>query len=216
MTMLTKKKYVVGEHLYLEEKCIQVIEEVLNSFFEVRLKSAYSISELYVKGSLRNLDDILEFLSISNEEIKTLIETMVYRISGEIDYNMSHHAICFNIDNEIEQCKRYIENSVDEFKRTEKVLGFCEKFLDKSLSKIFETYCQSKVINYLFDKSNLPEKILGNHSVKKQKLKHGEVIFEQLTGFILNLKCELRNELVKSTLVLINSIYTYEEISTVA
>ena len=81
---------------------------------------------------------------------------------------------------------------------------------------MFETCCQNKVINYVFDQSNLPEQILGNHSVKKQKQKHSDIILKQLEGFILNLICDLRNDLVKSTLILINSIYTYEEESIIA
>ena len=141
---------------------------------------------------------------------------MVYKISNQINYNLSYETIYFNIEDKIENYRHYIENSIHEFTRTEKVLSLCEKFLDKSLSKMFGTCCESKVLNYVFDLSNLPEKILGNHSVKKQKQKHSDIIFKQLKGFILNLKCELRNDLVKSTLILINSIYTYEEESIIA
>ena len=50
--MITKEKYVMGDHIYLvEEKCIKVIEKELDSFFEIRLKSVHLISELYIKGS---------------------------------------------------------------------------------------------------------------------------------------------------------------------
>jgi len=110
----------------------------------------------------------------------------------------------------------YIENDIDEFTKFENVFSTYEKFLDKSLLKMFGTCCQSKVLNYAFDQSNLSEKILGKHSSQKQKQKHSGIIFEQLKGFILNLKCDLRNDLVKSTLLLINSIYIYEEGSIIA
>ena len=207
--MMTKEKYVMSEHINLvEEKCIKVIEKELDSFFEIRLKSVHLISELYIKGSLRSLDDILNFLNISHNEIKNLIENVVYIISNQINYDLSYETIYFNIDDKIKNYRHYIENSIHEFTRTEKVLSLCEKFLDISLSKMFGTCCQSKVLNYVFDQSNLPEKILDSHSVKKQKQKHSDIILNQLEGFILNLKCELRNDLVKSTLILINSIYT--------
>lgn len=52
--MKTKENYVMGEHLSLvEEKCIQVIEKELESFFEIRLKFIYLICELYIKGSIK-------------------------------------------------------------------------------------------------------------------------------------------------------------------
>ena len=190
--MLTKEKYVKGEHINLvEEKCIKVIEKELDSFFEIRLKSVHLISELYIKGSLRSLDDMLNFLNISHNEIKNLIETVVYKISNQISYDLSYQTIYFNIDSEIENYLPYIENNIDEFTRTEKVLSLCERFLDISLSTMFGTCFQSKILNYAFEQSNLPEKILGNHSAKKQKQKHICIIFEQLKGFLLNLKCYL-------------------------
>ena len=215
--MLTKEKYVKGEHINLvEEKCMKVIEKELDSFFEIRLKSVHLISKLYLKGSLRSIDDILNFLNISNDEIKNFIKTVVFKISNQINYDLSCQTIYFNIDNEIKNCHEYMESNIDEFTRTEKVLSICEKFLDISLSKMFGTCCQSKVLNYAFNQSNLPKKILGNHSTNIQRQKHSGIICEQLKGFILNLKCYLRNDLVKSTLLLVNSIYTYEEESIIA
>ena len=207
--MLTKEKYVKGEHINLvEEKCIKVIEKELDSFFEIRLESVHLISNLYIKGSLRNSDDILNFINISNDEVKNLIQTVVYKISNQINYDLSCQTIYFNINNEIKSCHEYMESNINEFTRTEKVLSICEKFLNISLSKMFGICCQGKVLHYVFDQSNLPEKTLGNHSVKKQKQKHSDIILNQLEGFILNLMCDLRNDLVKSTLILINSIYT--------
>jgi hypothetical protein len=212
--MITKENYVMGKHIYLEEeKCLDVIEAELGLFFDIRLKSIHLISELYIKGYLRSLDDILTFLNISNDEIKTLIETVVYKISSNINSTLAHETIYFNIDSLIANYIQYIENNIDEFTKTEKVLGICEKFLDESLSKMFETCFQSKVLTYVFDQSNLSAKILSNHSLKKQKQKHSEIILNQIKGLILNLKCELRNDLVKSALL---SIYTYEENSATA
>ena len=75
MTMITKEKYVMGEHINLvEEKCIKVIEKELDSFFEIRLKSVHLISELYLKGSLRSLDDILNFLIYLMMKLKILLK----------------------------------------------------------------------------------------------------------------------------------------------
>ena len=106
--MITKEKYIMGENIYLvEENCIKVIEKELNSFFEIRLKSIHLISELYIKGSLRSLDDILNFLNISNDEIKNLIDTALYRISNQIKYDISYKPIYFNIDNKIENYLQY-------------------------------------------------------------------------------------------------------------
>ena len=210
--MITKEKYVMGKHINLvKEKCIEVIEKELDSFFEIRLKSVDLISNLYIKGSLRNSDEILSFINISNDEIINLIQTVVYKISNQINYDLYYQTIYFNIGNEIKNYLLYIENNIVEFSRTEKVLSLCERFLDISLSRMFGTYFQNKVLNYAFEQSNLPEKILGNHSTKKQKQKHSCIIFEQIKGFILNLKCYLRNDLVKSMLLLVNSIYTFKE-----
>ena len=74
--MITKEKYIMGEHIYLvEEKCIKVIEKELDSFFEIRLESVHLISNLYIKDSLRNSEDILNFINLSNDEINNLIQT---------------------------------------------------------------------------------------------------------------------------------------------
>lgn len=217
MDLIINEGYLVGGDINkIEKECILLIEKELNSFFEIRLKSVYLISEFYIKDSIRNLTDILNFISISDDELENLIETVKCKISNKISYNLSNDTIYFNFESSTRNYKQYIENSIDIFTRTECILGFFEKFLDKSLSKILKIYCQNIVLNYVVDKTNLPDKILGSYGVKKQKQKHVDIITKQLNGFILNLKCELRNNLVSSTLVLINTIYTYNETQTVA
>lgn len=95
--MKAEEKYVMGEHFYLvEEKCIQVIEKELESFFEIRLKFIILICELYIKGSIKNTNDILNLLYLSNNEIKTFIETVIYKVSGIINYNLSERTIYFD------------------------------------------------------------------------------------------------------------------------
>lgn len=210
--MGTNNKYIIDKHFYLEEKCLQIIEKELQLFIDVRLKSVYLISELYVKGSIKKSEEILDLLSISNDNIENLIETVGCKISSEIDYSFTDLNICFNRESNIKE----LENNIDEFTRTEKAACLCEKVLDKSLSKIFKTHCSSKLIHYIFNKSNLSERILGCYSLKNQKSKHAKHIFEQLKGFLLNLKCELRNGLVSCTFYLLNSMNASEEKSTVA
>jgi hypothetical protein len=80
----------MGKHIYLvNEKCIQVIEKELDSFFEMCLKFIYLTCELYIKSSIKHSGNIINFSNLSNDEIKTYIETMVYKISGIINYNFS-------------------------------------------------------------------------------------------------------------------------------
>lgn len=206
--MITKEKYVKGNHIHLvEEKCIEVIERELDTFFEVRLKFIYLIHDLYIKGSIKNSNDILKFLSLSNYEIKGFIQTVVYEISNIINSSPSQYITYFNIYYTKEKCMHYVEDSINEFTKTEMVLSICDRFLDKSLSMMFNTCCQDKVLNYVFTHSKPPEKILGNNSLKHQKQKHSNIIAEQVKGFLLNLKCDLRNDLLKSAFLLINSVY---------
>lgn len=206
--MITKEKYIIGDYTYLiEGKCIEVIEKELDTFFNIRLKFIYLICELYISGSIKNSNDILKYLKLSNYEIKTLRETVVYKISRIIDCNSSQHATYFNKYNNIEKIYMYyIENNIKEFAKTEIVLKICERFLDKSLSKMFETCCQGKMLNYAFNHIKFAENFLGSNSLKRQKQKHSNIISEQLKGFLLNLKCDLRNELLNLTFLLLDSL----------
>lgn len=206
--MIAKEKYVKGNHIHLvEEKCIEVIERELDTFFEVRLKFIYLIHDLYIKDSIKNSNDILEFLNLSDYEIEGLIQTMVYKISNIISSNFSQYITYFNRYYIKEKYMYYVEDSINEFTKTEMVLSICDRFLDKSLSMMFKTCCQDKVLNYVFIHSKPPEKILGNNGLKHQKQKHSNIIAEQVKGFLLNLKCDLRNDLLKSILLLVNSVY---------
>lgn len=206
--MVAKEEYVMDMHMHLiAKKCIEVIEQELDTFFEIRLKSICLIYESYIRGYIKNSNDVLKCLNLSEREIKAFIEIMVYKISKIINCSFSKCAIYFNQYNEKEKYIHCIENNINEFRRTEKVLSFCEWVLDKSSSKMFETCCQSKIINYAFNSLNFPKKILGSISLKHQKQKHSDIIFEQLKGFFLNLKCDLRNDLLQLIFFLINSEY---------
>ncbi|MDR3597412.1 hypothetical protein [Clostridium sp.] len=206
--MNTKEKYVMGEHIHLvEEKCIQVIERELDSFFEIRLNFIYLICGLYINGSVKHSDDILKYLNLFNYELETFIETVVYKVSNILNHNLSQHTIYFNNYNMKNNYMYYVENNIKKFIETEKLLSLCEMVLDISLSKMLGTCCQSTVLNYAFNTLNLPEKILDTNSLKHQRLVHSSTVFEQLKGYILNLKCDLRNDLVKWMFLLVNSIY---------
>lgn len=204
--MVAKEEYVMDMHL-VEKKCIEVIEQELDTFFEVRLKSIFLICEPYIRGYVKNFNDVIKCLNLSEHEIKAFIETVIYKISKIINCSFSKCAIYFNKHNEKEQHIHCVENNINEFRRTEKVLSFCEWVSDKSSSKMFEVCCQGKIINYAFNGSNFPKKILGSISLKNQKQKHSDIILEQLKGFLLNLKCDLRNGLLQLIFLLINSEY---------
>ncbi len=206
--MVAKEDYVMGMHMHLvAKKCTEVIEQELDTFFEIRLKSICLICESYIRGYIKNSNDVLKYLNLSEYEIKTFIETMVYKISTIINCSFSKCAIYFNKHNENEKYINCVENNINEFRRTERVLSFCEWVLDKASSNMFELCCQGKIINYAFSHSNFPKKILGSISLKNQKQKHSDIIFEQLKGFLLNLKCDLRNVLLQLIFFLINSEY---------
>lgn len=206
--MITKEKYVKGNHIHLvEEKCIEVIERELDIFFEVRLKFIYLIDDFYIKGSIKNSNDILGFLGLSNYEIKGFIQDMVCKISNILNSNPSQYITYFNEYYTKEKYMYYVEDSINEFTKTEMLLSICDKFLDKSLSMMFKTCCQDKVLNYIFTHSEPPKIILGNNGLKHQRQKHSNIIAEQVKGFLLNLKCDFRNDLLKSAFLLINSVY---------
>ncbi|EKQ57392.1 MULTISPECIES: hypothetical protein [unclassified Clostridium] len=146
--MSIEENYVKIEHVYLtEEKCIQLIEQELDSFFEIRLKLIYSICDSYIKGSIKNSDGIINFLDPSNDEVRAFTETMIYKLNSIINANFPKDSIYSNIYT-TNQYHINIEDSIDKFIKTEKVLNLCERILDKSLSNIFETYCKSGILNH--------------------------------------------------------------------
>ncbi|WP_143323854.1 hypothetical protein [Clostridium sp. BL-8] len=206
--MVAKEEYVMGMHMHLvEEKCIEVLEQELDTFFEIRLKSIYLIYESYIRGYVKNFNDVIKCLNLSEHEIKAFIETVIYKISKIINCSFYKCAIYFNKHNEKAKYIHCVKNNINEFRKTENVLSFCEWVLDKSLSKMFAVCCHDKIINYAFNGSNFPKKILGSISLKNQKQKHSGIISEQIRGFLLNLKYDLRNDLLQSIFFLINSEY---------
>ncbi|MFL0197247.1 hypothetical protein ACJDU8_17030 [Clostridium sp. WILCCON 0269] len=50
------------------------------------------------------------------------------------------------------------------------------------------------------------EKILGNNNLENQIERHGKLIYRQIEGFLINVKSNLRNGLIKVLITLINSI----------
>ncbi len=214
--MLAYKKILIEEQLFLQEACIGTIEEKLDNFFSVRFQSIQSIIDLYIKGNLKSSGDILKLISITEADIKGLVETIEYTINREIIQNDSLFNTKINGEGLIGDMEKSLDGNLDEMLKTERITGFYEKVLHESVAIIIDTYTAGKLINYLLKPANISANILGCLSQRKQKRKHGEIILQQVHGNLLNLKSDLRNKLVKSVLSFAAAFDDYSEESIVA
>ncbi len=214
--MFVNKRFIVNEQLYLQKLCIDIIEEKLNHFFDTKIKLIKSLYDLYISGSIRTSKEILTNLQLSDREIIELTETIEYTIRQEINQADLLNNTDINIQNYLLDIKKNIDYDIRVMTKTEQITGIYESILHKALSDIIDTFSVGKILNYIITPINLGEIVLGSHSHRKQMVKHGEILAGQIQGNLLNLKTDLRNELIKSALASVAALDNYLDDSIVA
>jgi len=203
----------------LQETCIEIIEKELSIFFESRLKLVLSLNDLSIHRKLKSQEeDLLTLLKLSNNEMENLMETIHFSIKREIDYidNKSIPDSSINIDKYLLEMKQQLLNNMDFLYKTEKTIGINEFAINNIISKMISTACNQNIAGYILEQYNYAEILLNHYGLKKQQRKHGELIRQQIIGLLTNIKIELRNEFVNSTLSLIATYHNSYEDSFVA
>lgn len=214
--MMVKKRIKIEEQLFLQRLCIDIIEKKLDLFFDLRFKYMELIADLYKNGKIKSYEDILSYINISGEEIKKLIESIEYTLSREIIQIEFPRKPVGKENDCVSDMWRGLDDSLNEMIKTEQITGIYESIIHKSLSIIIETYSIGKILNYFLNPIGTGEFILCGHSLRKQRLRHGELLNQQLQGNLLNLKTDLRNKLVKCAVSFIAVSEHYNEDSIVA
>ncbi len=211
-------KYNFDRHFKIEENCIDIIEYELNCFFDSRLELVLSISDWYMQGSIKNAKNLLTHLKITDEEINDLMKVIHIRIYGEIANARRKSMLLTNINIEayLQEMKQYVDRDLSEALKTDQIAGICEYLINNFISVIIDTACKGKLSGSILGQYNYAAKLLNHNSHKKQQHKHGEIILRQAEGFLLNMKTELRNELVRASLSMIASCHNIYEDSIVA
>lgn len=213
--MLIKNNFIIDEPFVLYSNCIEVIEKELENFFNMRFSKLENIPELFHKGDIKNAEDILKYLNISEYDIEVVLKSMEHKLISLYSETYSLHKV-LSIDSYIKYFKQNLNVDIDDMLNSELMIGYHEILIDEFLSIIYETYYHGKIVNFILQRFNFAEFILGGYSLKSQKHKHGEKLSRQIQGFMINLRSDMRNELVKSTLALLNSFENYYEGSIVA
>ncbi|MFL0198186.1 hypothetical protein ACJDU8_21865 [Clostridium sp. WILCCON 0269] len=202
----THFKYRVSE---FERSCILLIEEELNVFFSACLRSAEIYSVMAAgKPSLHD-KKIFEELVISPEAVENLIKNIMLKINKELKKDVGYIQLNYESTDLFHISSNYndfIDNTVRAFRTTQVVTKASEKIIDSVISYMFDRICPDTIINNLLKKIISGKKILGNNNLENQIERHGKLIYRQIEGFLINVKTNLRNGLIKVLTTLINSV----------
>lgn len=197
----------------LENECILSIENELEIFFLSCKKSAYAYSCMISKDLNSYNQKTFEEIVLSPKEIECLIDNILSKINIEIkkyiDFFIIDKEYIYLLKNIDNNC--ILQNTISEFKTTQKITKTCEKVIDKYISKTLKSCYSNPVSNYFIKKNNFGEKILGNNNSKNQVTKYQEKIYNQIEGILLNTKIDIRNELIKTALKNINDLKNYNK-----
>lgn len=212
---MLKTKNTAEKHFNFKKNCIFVIDSEIDLFFTIRLGYSQEISRFLLNGTLKNSKEIIKYLNISDNEIKELIETIVYKVCDEIKYSFSYEAASSNNIIDVYHNKDHENANINTLTKAQQVAIFCKMLSDKSFFKILTTYCNNLLKNCIINKTNSPENVLDKYTVDNQNLNDNS-IFEKIEGYIMNMKFEIRNKVVGATVVFLNLLCISSNKTTVA
>ena len=200
--MFNKYGLMINEDSYIEKKCIEIIDEHLEMFFNGCSKAAYGYSVMISMDS-RNFNlNTFESMIISKNEIEYNINNIIIKVNKEIEKYLG----CYITDNNMltfdysgQQICQNLKDTLEIYKVTQNITKACERTLKTIFNKAFKNICPYKPAHILIKKINISDKILGNNSYKNQVDVHQEKLFNQLQGLLINLKTDLRNSIIEKT-----------------
>lgn len=189
----------------LERKCISIIEDDLDMFFNSCKKSAYAYSTMIAQDINKYNFDMFEKIVISSEEVKILIKRITQKLNIELENGM-----IFN--NQTTKSLQFIshklilDDSINNYKTTQKITKTCEKCINTAFSKTIKNICNNFALNLMFKKVNIGQKILGKNSYKNVSKIQQRKINNQIEGILINIKTDIRNQLIDEAIRNIHSI----------
>jgi hypothetical protein len=214
--MLINNETVKNGTFLLQERCMDIIEAELSLFFEEKLETAQLIPALFCNGSINSVEDIFKFIRLSEDEMESHMKNILNLLQIEMNDRDGQDNTPVIEDNILVELKTILQDDLKEMKKTERAAGICEKIVNESLAIIFDKYMSGIFTDCILKQLKPGENLLGLYSLKKQKQKHGELLFHQVQGFLLNLKTDIRNHLTENTFAMLAALEEYYEPSIVA
>ncbi|PAB60382.1 hypothetical protein [Anaeromicrobium sediminis] len=184
----------------LEIMCTSIIEDDLDMFFNSCKKSAYAYSVMIAKDINKYDFSTFEKLVISSEEVEIIVNKIIKKLNMELERHIEY--VTFNLENH----NTILEGSINSFKITQKLTKTCEKIINIAFSKTLKNIYNNFAANFMFKKVNLGEKVLGKNSYKSQIKLQQEKIYNQIEGMLINIKVDIRNQLIEEAIRNIHNI----------
>ncbi|MFL0197151.1 hypothetical protein ACJDU8_16530 [Clostridium sp. WILCCON 0269] len=207
--------YYVSE---FEKVYISLIEKELDVFFSTCLKSAETYSAIIAnKPSLHN-KEIFEQLVLSSKTIENFLENIILKVNEQFNNNANDLQINYEYVNSFDFNKynTFLENTIKNFTTTQIVTKVSERIVDFAISSIFDMLCPDIMINNLCDKIISGKKVLHKNNLQNQVKRHDKLIYKQIEGLLINVKTNLRNQLIKVFIISINISENMEELVSIA
>ncbi|WP_432662891.1 hypothetical protein R9X47_20175 [Wukongibacter baidiensis] len=187
--------------------CISIIETELELFFASCKKSAYAYSLMIAKDINDYNSESFERVVLSTEEIEAFIKRLVCKINIEMSRQVGYLSINEQSINMTEntKCNMILEETIESFRTTQKVTRTCEKIINTTLNKTFKSLCSNSAANYMFKKINFGAKIFGGNNYKSLINQHQEKIQKQIEGILINMKINIRNQLIEVVIESLNN-----------
>lgn len=206
-----KDTYFKSDNYYnqVAKLCISMVETELEFFFASCKKSAYAYSLMIAKDINGYNNESFERIVLSTEEVEAFIKRLICKINMEMSRQVGYCNIDEQSINMAEgaKCNMVLEETIESFKTTQKITKTCEKIINTTLNKTFKRLCSNSIANYMFKKINFGEKIFGGNNYKSLINHHQEEIHKQIEGMLINMKIDIRNQLIE---VIIESISNEE------
>lgn len=206
-------EYYISE---FEKSYILLIERELNVFFSKCLKFAEAYSIMVANKPSLHSKKIFEELVLSPEAIESFVQNVILKINNELKKDTGLSYKCTNLFNMNSNYSTFIDNTIETIRTSQIVTKVCEKIIDSVISYMFDEICPVSIMNKLFKRVISGKKILHSSNFENQVEKHKRLIYKQIKGFLINIKINLRNELIKEIIVFINNTINMKNSTSIA
>jgi hypothetical protein len=183
----------------LELRCVDLVENELDIFFNGCCKSAYTYSSLVSKDFKNHSKDNFEKTVLNNDELISLVTDIVYKLNYFFnDLTILHEdEIKYKFDEDLIFLDT-LNNTVMQNKSTYNITIFCEKVIDEAIFKSFNLFHSGLISDYLLEKVNFGSLILGKNNSKSLTEKYQRELYHKIEGILMNIKMDIRHFILKN------------------
>jgi hypothetical protein len=191
----------INERKELEDRLIRAIDEEAGVFFQSCSKAAHAFSVMIAKDCGSWSKDAFEEMVVSPEELNSLIQRINRRICREFNLNETDTD---EIGAWNEPGIRFeaamgghlaIGIRIREHKTSDRITAVSERVIGDAFSLILGGAFSSNLIDFIFSRMKIGEKLLGENSRQNRAGQFQKEIYSHIEGSLINLKAMLKNEL---------------------